>query len=79
MCTCNARTGRVDEADVTLPCFGESIEYMSVTILMEKSDSILEHSSSILQSTLYYYKVIIAPVKLLSNYMILIYKHDKLK
>ena len=64
MCTCNAGTGRVNEADVTLPCFGECKEYISVAILMEKSDSILEHSSSILQSTLYYYKVIIAPVKL---------------
>ena len=23
MCTCNARTGRVNETDVTLPCLGE--------------------------------------------------------
>ena len=23
MCMCNAGTGRVDESDVTLPCFGE--------------------------------------------------------
>ena len=27
MCTCNARTGRVNEADVTLPCLGESHQH----------------------------------------------------
>ena len=27
MCTCNAGTGRVNEADVTLPCLGECQEH----------------------------------------------------
>ena len=29
MCTCNAGTGRVNEADVTLPCLGECQNWAS--------------------------------------------------